>query len=376
MRGRTRKRFLSAFLALFALLLFIPSTAQADNLTINAGASILIEASTGKVLMGENLHTQLPMASTTKIMTALVALENAGIMDMVTVTSEAYGMEGSSIYLNLGEKISLKDLLYGLMLASGNDAAVAIAVHVGGSVEGFAQMMNERARSLGLVNTNFVTPNGLHDDAHYTSAYDLAYITAAAMENPFFREIVSTQYYRTQTGDTVRTFRNKNRTLSQYEGCCGVKTGYTKKAGTCLVFAAERDGMLLIGVLLNAPSRFDDAIAMLNYGFFNYEMCTLVEKFAVIAHVQVNKSKINTLDLLANSGIMVPVQIGESVQCQTQVVLREDFTAPIKAGEVCGTLYVLENGRRIASVALVAATDAEALDFLSYLRTLYSRWLA
>ena len=189
-----------------------------------AGGIALMEVTTGKLLYGKNAHAQLPMASTTKVMTALLALEHAALDDMLTVPSEAYGVEGSSMYLNLGEKISLRDLLYGLMLTSGNDAAITIAEYVGGSVQGFIDMMNARAAELGALNTHFVTPNGLHDENHYTSAYDLALISAEALRNETFREIVSTTYHTTTTGEQIRTLKNKNKILWQYEGGNGVKT--------------------------------------------------------------------------------------------------------------------------------------------------------
>ena len=257
-------------LCIAAVILLTFGSASADGLDVSAKGAVLIESRTGKVLYAKNAHEKLPMASTTKIMTALLAIENGNLNDIVETDASAYGTEGSSIYLDYEEKISLKDLLYGLMLSSGNDAAVAIAVHIGKGTNKFAEMMNARAKSIGALNTNFVTPNGLHDENHYTTAYDLARITAVAMKSPVFREIVSTQYYRAETGAKPRTFKNKNKILWEYDGGSGVKTGYTKIAGKCLVFSAERNGMEVIGVVLNCPGMFDDAKAMMNYAFENY----------------------------------------------------------------------------------------------------------
>ena len=205
-------------------------------------AAAVIEAETGRVLYAVNENVQLPMASTTKVMTALVAIENGQLSDLVTAGENAYGVPGTSIYLEKGESLTLEQLIYGLMLASGNDAAVAIAEHVGGSVGGFCALMNARAASLGCVNTHFVTPHGLPAADHYTTALDLCRIAQAAMEQPFFRRVVSTQRatipWKNHPGD--RVLNNKNRLLSTYPGALGIKTGYTKAAGRCLVFAAER----------------------------------------------------------------------------------------------------------------------------------------
>ncbi|HWR19998.1 MAG TPA: D-alanyl-D-alanine carboxypeptidase family protein, partial [Clostridia bacterium] len=246
------KKILCAICALM-LLPWFPASAFADEPKTGAVSAILLEAGTGKVLYEKNAYIKLPMASTTKVMTAILALECCALSDTVTVTEDAYGTEGSSIYLELEEKMSVEDLLYGLMLNSGNDAAVALAVHIGGSLEGFANLMNAKAREIGANNTNFVTPHGLPNGDHYTTAYDLALISAYALKNEDFCTIVGTTYHRTTTGNFQRTFKNKNKLLWQYEGGNGIKTGYTKAAGKCLSFAAQREGMQLIGVVLNCP---------------------------------------------------------------------------------------------------------------------------
>ena len=230
-------------LLLLALLLLIPGSVRAAQKEerITAKAYALIEANSGRLLAGAQEHNRLPMASTTKIMTALLIIESGEDLDReIAVPPEAAGTEGSSMHLGAGERISLRDLLYGLMMVSGNDAAVALAVHFSGSVDAFADRMNARAAALGCTDTHFVNPNGLHDPDHYTSAFDLCRIAAAAMAHPFFRELVSTQRYTATTGDRPRTFHTKNKVLTQIDGGCGVKTGFTKKAGRCLCFAAER----------------------------------------------------------------------------------------------------------------------------------------
>lgn len=360
----------------FAAVFGAMGAAKAMALDVSARSAILIEADTGKVLYAQNAHEQLPMASTTKIMTALVALENGDISDMVTVDASAYGMEGSSIYLDLEEEISLNDLLYGLMLSSGNDAAVAIAVHIGGGIGAFADMMNKKALELGAYNTNFVTPNGLHDDQHYTTAYDLARIAAAAMKNPSFREIVSTEYYRAETGERARTFKNKNRILWEYPGGTGVKTGYTKAAGRCLVFSAEQEGMGLIGVVLNCPDMFEDAEKILDYGFENYETVIMVKAGVTAATVSVNGGEKSLLELTPAQDIIVPVEKGGSASYRTRVVTDETISAPVYAGDVLGYIEVLDGDALLLRRDLIAGEDIPDAGIDYYFRRIIKRFAA
>ncbi len=358
MLNRRLRSWGAGFIALLLFLPWLPAKALSDPPQIGAKAAVLLEASTGKVLFAQNAQAQLPMASTTKIMTALLAIEEGDLEEMVTTDASAYGVEGSSIYLQLEETISLRDLLYGLMLASGNDAAVAIAVHIANGVEQFAARMNERAREIGAVNTNFVTPNGLPDENHYTTAYDLALIAAEAMKNETFREIVSTQYYRTETGAVARTFKNKNQILWKYEGGNGIKTGYTQAAGRCLVFAAEREGMQLVGVVLSCPNMFEDAMALLDYGMDNYEMRPLVQAGDRIANVYVSGGMKKRLALCAPADIMVPVEKDGSSTYRTRVILPDSIEAPLDAGEACGYVEVLEEDGALRTAFPLVAQEA------------------
>ncbi len=338
--------------------------AQASPST-GAQAAALVEVSTDKVLYANNAHAKLPMASTTKIMTALLAIEYGDLDEIVTTDASAYGTEGSSIYLQLEEQMSLRDLLYGLMLSSGNDAAVAIAIYIGKGVERFTQMMNARAKEIGANNTNFVTPNGLPDENHYTTAYDLALIAAEAMKNEMFGEIVGTQYYKTTTGNYVRTFKNKNKILWQYDGGTGIKTGYTKAAGRCLVFSAERDGMELVGVVLNCSDMFNDAMRILDYGMDTYEMASLVTPDQIVSRVAVQSGTKNVLELVPIKDIMVPVTQGESISYRTVVTIYDDLTAPVEAGDVCGYVDVLDGDALLVRFDLAAAEriDAAQVDY-------------
>lgn len=364
---------------LLAVALLTPGGAYAapPALKLSAAGAAIVDVATGRLLYAQNEHARLPMASTTKVMTALLTLEHEKQDTVLTVPKEAYGMEGSSMYLKLGEKITVRDLLFGLMLSSGNDAAVTLAMRVGGSVEGFAQLMNTRAAELGCTDTNFVTPNGLHDENHYTSAYDLARISAEAMKNPSFREIVSTKYYRTVTGDAPRSLRNKNKILWQYEGGNGVKTGFTKKSGRCLVFSAERDGHILVGVILNAPDMWNDAKKLLDYGFQNYTWKTLAKAGEVMATAEVEAGLKNSLEMLAKDDILVPVRADEPADAvELRVNAPKVVDAPVYAGQVLGSLEAWVGGKKLAETPLVAAQTVLRKDFPYYLNRLWRAWVA
>ena len=240
------------------------------DLALGAEGAILIDTKDKTVLFEKNADKKLYPASTTKIMTALVALETleeigAGQDSRVTVPDEAAGLEGSSVYLKAGQQVTMEELLYGMMLQSGNDAAAAVAICCGGDMETFVEKMNDKAAALGCGSTHFTNPSGLHDEEHYTTARDLAIIGAAAMEREDFRRIVSAESWQSQ--DTGRSYVNKNKTLFQYDGGNGIKIGYTKVSGRTLAASAERDGKVLIAVVLNDHNWFEDAYGMLDYGF-------------------------------------------------------------------------------------------------------------
>ncbi len=255
---------------LFSVLISVLTalTASAKEKTdLSAKAAVLYEPSSGRFLYSENKDARLAMASTTKIMTALVVSERLSPDSIVKIPKEAVGTEGSSAYLKEDEELTVKDLLYALLLQSANDAAVALAVSTAGDVDRFALLMNEKARQLGLENTNFKNPHGLHDNEHYTTASDLARIAAAALDDPLIREISSTKRATITSNTTSRTFLNHNKLLHLYDGCIGLKTGFTKTAGRCLVGAAERGGVRLISVTLDAPSDWQDHTRLLDLGF-------------------------------------------------------------------------------------------------------------
>lgn len=271
-----------AIMIIFLLLLTaIPVHAEGEqrHFSVSAEAAVLMEQESGRILYGKQEHERLRIASITKIMTALLAIESGKMNEMATISARAEGTEGSSIYLRVGEKMKLEDLVYGLMLRSGNDSAVAIAEHVGGSLEGFVYMMNEKASQIGMSNTMFQNPHGLDDhEDHYSTAYDMAILTQYAMDNELYREIASTKSHRVE-GNNIRVWRNKNRLLTElYSYSTGGKTGFTKRARRTLVSTAAKDEMNLIAVTLNAPSDWHDHMNLFNWAFSSYKMETLVEK--------------------------------------------------------------------------------------------------
>lgn len=267
-----RKIIISALSVAIILFGMAPILCGMDGYA-SAQAEIAMELTTGATLMESNANARLPMASTTKILTAIIIIEDCSLDEEITVPDEAVGVEGSSIYLANDEKIDIRDLLYGLMLRSGNDSATALALHHSGSIEKFAEIMNDRAKSMGAKNSSFKNPSGLPDDEHYTTAYDLCKIACYAMKNEIFKEIVSTTNYVGK----YKNFVNKNKILYKYEYANGIKTGYTLKAGRCLVSSAEKDGMDVVCVVLNCPDMYEHSIDIFEACFKKFKLLTINE---------------------------------------------------------------------------------------------------
>ncbi|HBQ64656.1 MAG TPA: D-alanyl-D-alanine carboxypeptidase, partial [Clostridiales bacterium] len=303
-------------------------------------ASIVMDTVSGRVLYEKNAYSRRPMASTTKIMTAIVALEEGKLNDIVTVNPRAARIGGSSAHLVKGEKLRLEELLYGLMLPSGNDAAIAIAEHIGGTVENFASMMTNKAKQIGAYNTAFVTPHGLDKDGHFTTAYDLAVITRYALRNKKFSEIVGT--YKTiisAPNNGSRVLRNTNEMLAGYYGADGVKTGYTGKAGRCLVTSATRDNWRVISVVLGSNSRHQrsyDSTKILNYVFNNYRLVDLNSQKEINISVPVWKGKEARLEISVQEKVLFPLSKDEINQLNVRYDLPQYITAPIEKGTKIG----------------------------------------
>lgn len=333
-------------------LCFMLSAEVFAELGLSAASAVLIDASSGRIIYEKDANSRRPMASTTKIMTALVALESGNTDRTVTVPAEACGVEGSSIYLAAGDKVTLKDLIWAVMLESANDAATAVAIEVGGSVEGFADMMNSRAAELGLSGTHFTNPHGLDDEEHYTTASDLAKLAATALENEQFREIASTYRHTITVGEKSRYLLNHNKMLKLYEGSIGVKTGYTKHCGRCLVSSAERDGVRLVAVTLNAPDDWRDHAAMLDYGFSTLESRLILapgESTFILPCIGGEKNEIRIKNRDAFT-----VCLPKESEVNATVELPKYFWAEVNEGDEVGRIIFNCDGQYLGEVALYA----------------------
>ncbi len=353
---RRHCRFICLFMAFFSLfpVFAFPCIAEGD-ISVSAESAVLINAENGEVYFEKNAEKRLPMASTTKIMTALVAMENSTMQDTVIIDRRAVGVEGSSVYLTDGELLTMEDLLHCLLLASANDAAEAIALEIGGSIESFAAMMNKKANELGLKNTHFDNPHGLDSEEHYTSARDLAEISAYALKNPDFSRIVSTYKKNIECEVGTRYLINHNRLLRSYEGCIGVKTGFTKRSGRCLVSAAERDGLRLIAVTLNAPDDWNDHKRMFDHGFSSYHKLTLLREKQFNISLPIVGGKEQTVLVRSTDAIeaILPANIALE-DCKMEISLPHFLYAPIEKGERIGkTSYYLE-GKLIGESDIIA----------------------
>lgn len=330
----------------------------ADSLQLSGESYILMDEISGRVLVEKNAYRQMPMASTTKIMTALVAIENTNnIEDKVLIDEHSIGIEGSSIYLEKDEVISLKDLLYGLMLQSGNDAAIAISRYIGNTEDRFVSMMNDKAMEIDALSTHFENPHGLNHVNHYSTSYDLAIITREALKNSVFTDIFSTKSY-TANRPKNNYFINKNKTLWEYEGGDGGKTGYTTVSGRCLVSTSNRNGFRLIAVSLNAPNWFNDNYRLLDYGFENYKHYLIYDKGQFIEKANVLNGK-NNVDLVIEDALIYPLREEEKESIKTNIVINESIHAPVIKGERLGYLETYLDGKLIRTENLLAKHDVD-----------------
>lgn len=340
--------------------------ARAAGPEVSAQSAVVLTADTGAVLFEKDGHTPRPVASTTKIMTALLALEAAQERGdpLVDITQEMVAVEGSSMGLQAGDSISLTGLAAGMLLASGNDAANAAALYLEGSLESFAARMNQRAAALGMEDTHFVTPSGLDgEDAqglgHLSTAYDMALLARAALEDQAFRQLCSSPSLAVEFAEPVKrvTYTNHNKLLAQYQGCVGVKTGFTKEAGRCLVSAAERDGALLIAVTLNAPNDWEDHTALLDYGFSQMEPYRLAGGDVRLT-VPVVGSPVEAVSLRGSNGGEVTLPLGQGAQVERVVHAPKFLYAPVEAGEQVGEICWYLEGQLLGSAPLTAAGAA------------------
>ena len=341
-----------------------------------AKGMVVIEGNSGDVLYSKNENLELPMASTTKIVTAIVAIENSSDLDEKFVVSEkAIGIEGTSIYLKSGEKLSLRELLYGLILASGNDCAIAIAEHIAG-LDNFVVLMNEFASNLGLKHTNFKNPHGLDEDGHYTSAYDLSIMTAYALKNPIFREIVSTERMVIEKNDLyqARYLKHKNRLLFTDENCIGVKTGFTDNAGRCLVNAHEENGLQIISVVLNCQPMFEECDRLTKLAMSEYMMKEFVLPYNFVSNVEIDKSPKTEIGLITIAGFKKPILKSEENEYEVKYILPDRLVAPIELNQGVGSVQVLYKGDVIYQGELITIEDAQNNDMKYLFDNIIDKW--
>lgn len=350
-------------LSLMLIIILNFSIVYGENINLSAESYVLMDSNTGRILYERNSHEKMAMASTTKIMTALIALEKGNLKDKVTINMEAVGVEGSSIYLRKDEVITLEDLLYGLMLRSGNDSAVAIALHIGGSVDEFADLMNKKAKEIGALNTNFMNPHGLHHDNHYSTAYDLALITREAFLYPEFEKIVGTKLYVSDREEN-NYYQNKNKTIWQYKGGDGVKTGYTTKSGRCLVSSAKRKESRLISVVLRANDWFNDNYKLLDYGFDNFTPYIIYDKNQFMKKIRVEEGNKDYLNLVTEKDLFYPLKEEEIKKVKINIVVPEEINAPIHKNQKIGDVYVYLDNQLIRKDKLIAKETIEKLGIL------------
>lgn len=324
---------------------------------ISALSAVVIEVSSGQILWGKQENVRRPMASTTKIMTALLTLESGDLDSDFTVDSSAVNIEGSSMGLREGDIVSKRDLCIGMLLPSGNDAAGCAAVSVGGSIDKFIAMMNSRAIRMGLASTHFVTPSGLHADDHYSTALDMARLAGEAMKNPDFAAICCEQAITLDFGNPPyrRTLTNTNKLLGMYEGCIGVKTGFTDEAGRCLVSCAERGGVRLICVTLNDPNDWSDHALLLDYGF----SVTSREVFTgdTSYFPDVAGGTADSIELIPAYPPEYTAVTGRNAVITARITAPPMLIAPVTAGEACGTLTLYDGDTPLESIPLTAACD-------------------
>ena len=340
----------------------VPPNDKLPNMT--ATSAVVIEAKTGHIIYQRDAHRKMFPASTTKMMTLITALEYGNLDEIVTVSNNASGAEGSTLWLEVGEKIPLGDLLSGMMMISGNDAAIAIAEHVDGSVPKFAAHMTKRAKELGAKGTNFTNANGLPDENHYTTAYDLAILAAYGYSLDHFEEIVSTkEKIFSWVHDPAHLLRNENQMLWLYQGGNGVKTGYTDAAGRCLISASNRNGVQLIAVVLDSVYMWNDSIALLDYGFSKVENSTLIRSNETVDNVPIISGRKHTMPVKTTDEIVMPVFKDDNEAYKINYDIPSFLRAPIKKGDTVGKVRVLCDGQEVAETNVVATSDVEQKSF-------------
>ena len=345
--------------------------------SVSAKAICVIEANSNRVLFDKNLNQKLPMASTTKIVTALTVLENCKELDKeFKIDDKAVGVTGTSIYLKHGECLSVRELLFGMMLPSGNDAAVALALHISDSIEDFCNLMQQTANKCGAYNSSFANPHGLDAPNHYTTCYDLALITAKALKNDTFKEIVSTKNTRIKGSEegTYRYLKNKNKLLNTLEGCIGVKTGFTNNAGRCLVSACERNDFRTVCVVLNDGPMFEDSYRLLEKCYINYTMVNLLSEYKIIREISVEDGKIPFVKTFTKKGFSYPLTKEEIEYLEYNYELPNTVKAPINKDQIIGKIEIYLNNHLLFSENIYTMDNIKKIGVWSSIKDIASNW--
>ena len=348
--------------------------AEIGEPNISARNAIIINAETGMVLYEKKPDDRVAMASTTKLMTIMVVLEQANLEDVVVISKKSATVTGSTIHLAEGEKISVQALLYGLMLNSGNDAAIALAEHVSGSVEEFCVLMNNKAFQIGARNSSFTSPHGLDNLAHYTTARDLSLIAMKAFENPIIRKIVSTKSIELEG----HSFRNTNDLLFNVAGVTGGKTGFTNEAGRCMVISAESEGFKIISVVLGCDTkeqRTSDATKLVKYALENFTLYEIFSAGTILGNISIKQGQIKSINLVNDQSVRLSLTHNELDSLRYEYQVQQIMPAPVVKGSALGKLNIFTGDKLICTIDLVADMDSAKKEFVDYMRDLFSLWV-
>ena len=363
--NKLNKRLVSIILLLFIIVSIVPEVHGVEDLKINAKSALLMDSNTGKIIYSLNEHERLPPASITKIMTLLLGMEfiesgRIGLDDEVIITSHASSIKGSTVFLEPGEVQSLEELFKAISIRSANDAAVAVAEHISGSEEIFVQLMNQRAKELGMENTRFENASGMPSENHYISAYDVALMSKELLKHEKANEWLTTYMYDMKVGKkkpSIQTMVNTNRLIKEYEGATGIKTGSTNEARNCLAGSAKRGDLELISVIMGAETskiRFEESKRMLDYGFANYESVLIGKKGDVVSVIPVEKGKKIEVELVLERDSYVLLPKGERDNITKEINVLEKLDAPVKLGQEFGFLEIYLDGKKIDTIQLVS----------------------
>lgn len=390
--GKLVKKYFKIKLILCIILSLVLTTipfgfAYAENsFDVDSKAAILIDAVSGTIIYEKNPHEKLYPASITKIMTLLLTMEalesnRITLQDEVVVSENAEGMGGSQVYLEAGEVNNLENLLKAIALRSGNDAAVAIGEHIAGTEEMFIKMMNDKAKELGMLNTNFVNTNGLHDQNHYTTAYDISLMSKELLKHPKVHDWLTLWMATIMVGknhDIEQSLNNTNKLIRFYQGANGIKTGYTTKSGHCLAASATRGNLTLISVVLGCDTgdiRFKESKKLLDYGFANYDSLPICKKEDIIKHVSVSKGKINNVDVITEADLNILIKKGSSKNIEREIILPEFIESPLIMNQKVGEMVIKIEGAEVGRVNLIINRYIEKANFIDMFSKIFNRLL-